>query len=55
MKDEPSPVRPATVEVSVNKDSRLTLHEVANQVSIGKASAHQILHDKIGTSKVGAR
>ena len=41
--------------VSVNKDGRVTLQAIANQFSISKASVHQILHEKIGMSKVRAR
>ena len=50
-----SPGRPAEAvtprlktnfEVFVNKDCRVTLQEVAYQFSFGKASAHQILHEK---------
>ena len=33
----------------------MTLQEVANRYSIGKALAIQILHEKIGMSKVSAR
>ena len=64
MRDKPRPGRPtkamtltmmANVKVFVNKDCRVTLQEVANQFSIGKASAHQILHKKVGLSKVSAR
>ena len=33
----------------------MTLQEVANQFSISKALAYQILHEKIGMSKVSAR
>ena len=45
MRDKPRPGRPAeavtptmvvNVEVFVNKDHRVTLQEVANQLSIGK-------------------
>ena len=43
------------VEVFVNKDHRVTLQEVAYQFSIGKESAHQILHEKLGMGKVNAR
>ena len=32
----------------------MTLEEVANQFNISKASAHQILHENIGMSKVSA-
>ena len=49
------PTMVANVEVFVNKDRRVTLQETANQFSIGKASAYQILHEKIGMSKVSAR
>ena len=47
-----TPTMLANVEVFVNKDRRVTLQEVANQFSIGKASAHQILHETLGVSKV---
>jgi hypothetical protein len=33
----------------------LTLEEVANKFSNGKASAHKILHEHLGMSKVSAR
>ena len=39
----------------VRKDRRVTLQEVANQFSIGKASAHQKSHDNLDMSKVSAR
>ena len=45
----------ANVEVFVSKDHKVTLQEVANQFSISKGSAHRILHEKIGISKVSAR
>ena len=60
MRDKPSPGRSteavtlamvANVEVLFNKDRRVTLQEVANQLSISKASAHQILHEKLGMNK----
>ena len=50
-----TPKMVANVEVFVNKDHRVTLQEVANQFSIGKALAHQILHEKIGMSKINAK
>ena len=49
------PTLMANVNVFVNKHRRMILQEVANQFSIGKASAHQILHEKLGISKVNAR
>ena len=64
MMDKPRPGRPteavtptmvANVEVFVNKDRRVTLQEIANQFSIGKVLAHQILHEKVGMSNVSAR
>ena len=33
----------------------MTLQDLANQFSISKALAHQILHETIGMSKVSAR
>ena len=54
MREKPRPMV-ANVEVFVNKDCRVTLQEVANQLSVGKASAHQILHKKIGVSKTSAK
>ena len=57
MRDKPRPGRPAkavtpimvaNVQVVVNKDHLVALQEVAYQFSISKASAHQILHEKIG-------
>ena len=45
----------ANVDVFVNKDHRVILQGVANQVSIGKASAYQLSHENIGMSKVSAR
>ena len=33
----------------------MTLQEVANQFSIGKATAHQNIHEKIGISKLSPR
>ena len=60
MRDKPRPGRPteavtptvmANVEVFVNKGCRVTLLTVANQFSILKATADQILHEKIGVSK----
>ena len=45
----------ATVQVFVNKGCRVILQEVAGRFSIGKASAHQILHQKLGMSKWSAR
>ena len=36
----------------VNQGSRMTFQNVGNQFSIGKASAHQILQEQIGMSKV---
>ena len=42
----------ANVGVFVNKDRRVTLQDIANQFSIGKTSAYQILHEKIDISKV---
>ena len=43
------------VEVFVNKECRVILQEVANQFSICKGSAHQILQKNLGLSKVSAR
>ena len=40
-----TPAMVANVETFVNKDRRVTLHEVATQFSIGEASAHQILRE----------
>ena len=37
----------ANIEVFVNKDRRVTLQEVADQFSIRKVLAHQILQDTI--------
>ena len=58
----PRPGRPAeavtptmVTNVFVNKDRRVTLQEVANQFSICKVLAHQILHQIVGMSKVSAR
>jgi histone-lysine N-methyltransferase SETMAR len=45
----------ANVKAFVNKYRRVTLEEVANKFSIGKASAHKILHEHLGMSKVSAR
>ena len=59
MRDKPRPGRPAeavtptmVANVFVKEDLRGTLQDVANQFSIGKASAHQILQEKLGMSKV---
>ena len=41
-----SPTVVAYVAVFINKDSRMTLQEVAIKLSICKASAYQILHEK---------
>ena len=49
------PTMVANVEAFVNKDRRVTLEEVANKLSIGKASAHKILHEPLAMSKVSAR
>ena len=55
VRDKPRPGRPGeavtttmvvNVKVSANKDHRVTLQKVANQLSISKASAYQILHEK---------
>ena len=60
IRDKPRPGRPAVavtptvvanVEVFVNKGCRVTLLTVANQFSILKASADQMLHEKISVSK----
>ena len=57
--DRPRTGRPAeavaNVKAFVNKNRRVTLEEVANKFSIGKASAHKILHEHLGMSKVSAR
>ena len=45
----------ANVKAFVNKSRRVTLEVVANRFSIGKASAHKILHEHPGMSKVSAR
>jgi predicted transcriptional regulator len=45
----------ANVKAFVNKNRRVTMEEVANKLSIGKASAHKILHEHLGMSKVSAR
>ena len=45
----------ANVEVFVNKDRRVTLHGVTDQLSIGKPSEHQIFTKKIRMSNVSAR
>ena len=61
MKDKPRPGRPtetvipkmmANGEVLVKRDSKVTLQEVANQLSIGKASVIQILHKELSRSKI---
>ena len=49
------PTMVANVEIFANKDRRVTLQEVANEFSIGEALADQILHEKIGMSKVSAK
>ena len=33
----------------------MTLQELTNQFSIGKASVHQTVHEKLGRSKVSGR
>ena len=50
MGDKPRPGRPAKAVTPrmVNKDRRETLQEEANQFRVGKASVHQILHEKLG-------
>ena len=45
------PTLMANADVFVNKHRRVILQEVVNLFSIGKASAHQILHEKLGMSK----
>ena len=53
-----TPTIVANVEVFVNKDRRVTVQVVAHQFSIGKALAHQILHQKkkkLGKSNISAR
>ena len=61
MKDKPRPGRPTETvnskmmdngEVLVKRDNKVTLQEVANQLSIGKASVIQILHKGLGRSKI---
>ena len=42
-----TPTIVVNVEIFVNKDRSVTLQEVANQFSSSKASAYQILHEKI--------
>ena len=62
--DKPRPGRPAEAEIPtlmakvrafVFKDSRVTLQVVAKQFSIDNVSAHQILDEKLGMSKVSAK
>ena len=60
MRNKPRLERPAEVVTSkmvrvlkfLSTKIAVTLQEVANQFSIGKASAHQILHETLGVSKV---
>ena len=47
-----TPTMVVNVEVFVNKFHRVILQEVANQFNIAKAVANQLLHEKIGMSKV---
>ena len=51
----PPPPTPPSAPLTNNKVRRVTLQEVANQFSIRKASAHQILYEKLDISKVMAR
>ena len=60
MRDKPTPGRSAEavtfitvtiVEVIYQQNQRVALQLVANQLSIDKVSAHQILHEKLGMSK----
>jgi histone-lysine N-methyltransferase SETMAR len=48
-----TPTMVANVKAFVKKNRRVTLEEVANKFSIGKA--HKILHEHVGMSKVSAR
>ena len=41
-----TPIMVATVDVLVKEDHRGTLQKVANQFSISKVPAHQILYEK---------
>jgi hypothetical protein len=50
-----TPIAVANVKAFVNKNRRVTLEDIANKFSIGKASAHKILHEHLGMSKVSAR
>jgi histone-lysine N-methyltransferase SETMAR len=45
----------ANANAFVNKNRRVTLKEVANRFRIGQTSAHKILHEHLGMSKVSAR
>ena len=55
MRDKPRPERPAeavTPTMMASVEVFVTLQEVANHFRIGKVLVHQILHKKIGISKV---
>ena len=62
--DDPRPGRPSTsltkqnieaVEQAVMADRRVTVHEISNHVGISYGSAHEILTDELGMSKLSAR
>lgn len=62
--DDPRSGRPSTsvndtnvaaVEKMLQRDRRLTIREISDEIGIGTRQVHTILHDHLGVSKVSAR